>query len=98
LANEEDIMPLGVAKVPLELAIFNALEKARTDYINPGDVDVEVSPAAINRQIAKDLAAAIHAYATAAVVVTSVNTAVVGAGPTGPVVGTGFGAGNGTLN
>ena len=40
-------MPLGVAKVPLELAIFNALEKARTDYINPGDVDVEVSPAAI---------------------------------------------------
>ena len=90
-------MPLGVAKVPLELAIFAALEKARTDYITPGDVDSNPSPSAINRQIATDLAAAIHAYTTSAMVTTSVNTAVVGASFSGPVVGTGFGAGNGTL-
>ena len=86
-------MPLSVAKVPLELQIRSAFIKVR----NNGEKDAANSDAIIN-ELASDLATAINAYVTQAVVnVTLVNTAVVGASPTGPVVGTGIGIGSGIL-
>ena len=86
-------MPLSTAKVPLELQIVRAFKKVR----DSGSQDGANSDAIIN-ELASDLATAINAYVTQAVVnVTLVNTAVVGASPTGPVVGTGIGIGSGIL-
>ena len=86
-------MPLSVAKIPLELQIASAFRKVRDN----GEKDGANSDAIIN-ELASDLATAINAYVTQAVVnVTLVNTAVVGASPTGPVVGTGIGIGSGIL-
>ena len=86
-------MPLSVAKVGLEAqiksALLDAVRQAKTD----GDNSDEVIST-----LARKLATAINAYTTQAVVnVTLVNTAVVGASPTGPVVGTGIGIGSGVL-
>jgi hypothetical protein len=86
-------MPLSVAKIPLELDIAAAFRAVR----DAGEKDGANSDAIIN-QLAADLTTAINLYVTAAIVnVTVVNTAVVGASPTGPVVGTGIGVGTGTL-
>ena len=86
-------MPLSAAKVPLELQIRSAFRKVRDN----GSLDDASSDIIIN-ELARDLATAINAYVTQAVVnVTLVNTAVVGASTTGPVVGTGIGIGSGIL-
>ncbi len=86
-------MPLSTAKLPLELQIRLAFRKVR----DTGSLDDADSDAIIN-QLASDLATAINAYVTQAVVnVTLVNTAVIGASTTGPVVGTGIGIGSGIL-
>ena len=86
-------MPLSTAKVPLELQIAAAFRRVRTAGEKDG-----ADPDAIIDDLANQLALAINAYVTQAVVnVTLVNTAVVGASPTGPVVGTGIGIGSGIL-
>tara|TARA_B100000212_G_C27051961_1_gene396051 strand:- start:95 stop:358 length:264 start_codon:yes stop_codon:yes gene_type:complete len=86
-------MPLSVAKVPLELQIAAAFKRVRQAGKEDG-----ADPDAIIDDLANQLALAINAYVTQAVVnVTLVNTAVIGASPTGPVVGTGIGIGSGIL-
>ena len=86
-------MPLSVAQLPLELQIAAAFKRVR----KAGEQD-GADPDAIIDDLANQLALAINAYVTQAVVqVTLVNTAVVGASPTGPVVGTGIGIGSGIL-
>lgn len=88
-------MPLSVAKVGLEAQIRSAFEKARTSGSADGDNSSDVIAT-----LANELATAINAYTTQAVVqVTLVNTAVVGVGGgvPGPVVGTGVGIGSGIL-
>lgn len=86
-------MPLSIAKVPLELQIAAAFKRVR----QAGEKD-GADPDQIIDDLANQLALAINAYVTQAVVqVTLVNTAVIGASPTGPVVGTGIGIGSGIL-
>jgi len=86
-------MPLSTAKVPLELQIAAAFKKVRDNGREDG-----ANSDAIILELASDLTTAINAYVTQAVVnVTLVNTAVIGASPTGPVVGTGIGIGSGIL-
>lgn len=88
-------MPLSVAKVGLEAQIKAAFNKAKQNGSEDGD-----NSDAVISQLAQELANAINAYTTSAVVqVTIVNTAVVGAGGgvPGPVVGTGIGTGSGIL-
>jgi hypothetical protein len=78
-------MPLSVAVIPLEL------QKA------DGERD-GASPDTIINTLASDIATAVNAYVTQAIVnVTIVNTAVIGASAVGPVVGTGIGVGTGVL-
>ena len=88
-------MPLSVAKVGLEAQIKAAFNKAKRKGSEDGDnSDVVIET------LARELASAINAYTTSAVVqVTLVNTAVVGVGGgvPGPVVGTGVGVGSGVL-
>ncbi len=86
-------MPLSVAKVGLEAQIKVALQRAVQSAMEDGD-----NSDAVISELANLLALAINAYTTQAVVnVTLVNTAVIGASPTGPVVGTGLGIGSGIL-
>ena len=86
-------MPLSVAVVPLELQIAAALRTAR----DVGQI-TGADPDAIINILANQLSVAIHTYVMQAIVnVTVVNTAVVGAGATGPIVGTGIGVGTGAL-
>tara|TARA_A200000159_G_scaffold24979_1_gene22150 strand:+ start:2888 stop:3166 length:279 start_codon:yes stop_codon:yes gene_type:complete len=89
-------MTLQAAYPLMEMAIVNAFQTAKEKIAlgaDSGDVD------AINIQLAKDIAAAVHEYTTQAVVQSFVNTAVVGVGGgvPGPMVGTGLGVGNGKL-
>lgn len=89
-------MTLQAAYPLLEVAIVNAFQDAKKAIelgAEAGDVD------AINRQLARDIAKAVHDYTTQAVVQSFVNTAVigVGGGVPGPMVGTGLGVANGKL-
>ncbi len=86
-------MPLSVAQFPLQDEIVLAFRAVK----DAGEKD-GADPDAIINKLAADLSSAIHTYVTQAVVqVTLVNTAVIGASPTGPVVGTGIGIGSGIL-
>lgn len=86
-------MPISVAKTPLRFEIEAAFKTVR----DKGTLDGANSDAIIS-QLALDLSESIHRYVSQAVVnVTLVNTAVIGASPTGPVVGTGIGIGSGIL-
>ncbi len=89
-------MTLQAAYPLMEVAIVNAFQDAM-DKIALGAEEGDVK--AINRQLARDIAKAVHEYTTQAVVSSFVNTAVigVGGGVPGPVVGTGLGVGNGKL-
>lgn len=88
-------MPLATAYPVLVIDIRNAFENARTQISEGAEEGAE--PRSINQALAEEIAAAVHKYVQQAVVTATVNTAVVGASPTGPVVGTGFGAANGKL-
>lgn len=89
-------MPLSVAVIPLELQIASAFRKVKA--AGEAGTNSSVSPDAIIDALANDLATAINAYVTQAIVnVTIVNTAVIGASAVGPVVGTGIGVGTGVL-
>jgi len=86
-------MPLSTSKALLEAEIISAFTTVR----DMGKAD-GASPEALIVELGEKLARAIHDYTTSAVVqVSSVNTAVIGASPTGPVVGTGIGIGSGVL-
>lgn len=68
-------MPLSVAKLPLETQIFAAFKKAQASK----------DPESATRTLAKDLAAAIHAYTLQALV--NPGQAVVVGTPSGPGAG-----------
>ena len=93
--NKEKTMPLASAYPMLVLDIKTAFENAR-NKVGPG-AESGAEPQSINEALAEEIAAAVHKYVQQAVVTATVNTAVVGASPTGPVVGTGFGMANGKL-
>ena len=89
-------MPLSTALPILKLDIKTALDDMIADATgDDGSKSVDID--SIHQELADKLATAIDTYVKQAIVITTVNTAVVGASTTGPVVGTGFGAGNGTL-
>ena len=92
-------MPLSTALPILELDIKDALDSMIDNARSGGDGSQSVDIDKIHQELAQKLSTAIDKYVKQAIVVTTVNTAVVGAGgtPPGPVVGTGFGACNGTL-
>lgn len=90
-------MPLATALPLLKVEIKKALDDMIDNARSGGDGAQAVDIDQLHRELADKLANAIHAYVTQAMVTTTVNTAVVGASSTGPVVGTGFGAGNGLL-
>ena len=88
-------MPLTTAYPMMVLDIKRAFENARQTIEEAAESGT--SPKAINNALAEEIAAAVHKYVQQAVVTATVNTAVVGASTTGPVVGTGFGMANGKL-
>lgn len=83
---------LSIAVVNLKTEIKAAFKGARDDG-NGGKSSDEIL-----ENLSTAITSAIDAYVSSAVVqVTLVNTAVIGASPTGPVVGTGIGTGTGQL-
>jgi len=95
LANDKTggKMPLSTSQALLEAEIISAF----TDMRNAGKED-GANPEGLIADLGARIASAIHSYTTSAVVqVNLVNTAVIGASPTGPVVGTGIGVGSGVL-
>lgn len=79
---------LNVAKIDLQAKIYDAFNKILLATADPSNTNESVNPAVLLDNLSKDLASAIHNYASEAnVVLTRVETTTVGPVPVGAPVG-----------